>query len=126
MILLTLLAPPVHGTQIVAPGTTGDLVSRVRDITITAVHASDYKGSEESNQYYRDLAYDLYLKQGFEESPEGREFLKCVKEGSSNCSDVAVKGKLVPSFDEYAKQINIFTNSGMKSTCKPAYSEPQQ
>lgn len=121
MILLTLLAPPVHGTQIIPPGSTGDLVSKLRDIIIMAVHSSDYTGSEDFNQYYKDLAYDLYTKQGFDESVEGRAFLKCVSLKSNDCATIGVKGKLVPSFDDYAKQIDTYTNSGMKSTCEPAY-----
>lgn len=121
MVLLTFLAPPVHGTQIIPPGSTGDLVSKLRDIIIMAVHSSDYTGSEDFNQYYKDLAYDLYLKQGFEESVEGREFLKCVTEKANDCAAIAVKEKLVPSFDDYAKQIDLYTTSGMKSSCEPAY-----
>lgn len=120
-ILLTLLAPPVHGTQVFAPGSAGDLVSRLRDIVIMAVHTSDYRGSEDSTKYYRELAYDLYLKNGFDQTTDGQEFLKCVREEANGCAEIAVKGHLVPSFEDYANQVNSFINSGMKSTCEPAY-----
>jgi hypothetical protein len=115
--LLTLMAPPPHGTTVIAPGNSGDLVSRIRDILVMAVHSDGYKSEAAYTRDYRELAYELYINEGFQEIPEGRRFLECVKSGSGNCAEIAVKGKLVPSFDEYASQLDVLARSGMKSTC---------
>ncbi|MCC7305011.1 MAG: hypothetical protein IT558_01995 [Alphaproteobacteria bacterium] len=115
-LLLISLAPPPDMNIIYAPGSSGDYISKLRDITIMSVHSHGYK--EKWFEDYKNLISDLYVQVGFDEISAGKDFLKCVKDTpSANCIDIAVKEKLVPSFEEYASQIDALMKEGMKSTC---------
>ncbi len=115
-ILFYFMIPPPDLTFLYAPGNSGDLVSRQRDITTMAVHSQAYDGPFEPG--YRDLVYERFVSAGFAISLKGDQFLECVKTSGDNCADIAVKAKLVPSFEDFAKQIDAMTAAGMKSTCK--------
>lgn len=104
--------------QLLAPGNTGDLVTKIRDIVIMAVHSEDYKSQSERDDFFRSAAHSFYELYGFKSNPQGEKFMQCVEENlSDNCADIAVKAKLVPSFEEYSKQIDAFLEQGMQSSC---------
>lgn len=115
-ILFFFMIPPPHIPRLTPPGSTGDLVSRKRDIAIMAVHSQAYDGPFERG--YRDLAYDQFVSAGFDYPPGTSDFMKCVKASGDNCADIAVKAGLVPSFEDFAKQIDAMAAAGMKSTCE--------
>lgn len=116
-LLLFIMVPPPDMPHVFAPGNTGDFVSRMRDAEIMAIHSYDYKPNEKVHEAYEDVVYQLGVNAGFADSIEGREFLACVKSKSKSCADIAVKGKLVPSFEDYARQVDALINQGFESTC---------
>lgn len=115
-ILFFFMIPPPDLPFQYAPGNAGDLVSRKRDIVIMAVHSQAYDGPFEPG--YKDLAYDQYLWSGFDQTWPGKKFLECVKTSGENCAQIAVDGELVPSFEDFARQIDALMAAGMKSTCR--------
>lgn len=115
-ILFYLMIPPPDMSFLYAPGNSGDLISRQRDINVMAVHSIDYSGPFEP--HYRELALEQFISAGFDFPPGKSKFLECVKKGGKGCADIAVKARLVPSFEEFARQIDAMTAAGMKSSCR--------
>lgn len=115
----------MHMDQILLPGSGDDYVSRMRNWTIMAVYAQEYYHNMPSNipnhdflLEYRQAMIKIFELAGFREAQGGDEFLSCVEARGGNCSAIAIKNKLVPSFEEYAAQIDAFMVQGMQSRCK--------
>lgn len=122
--LFVSMAPLIHMTPIVPPGSSGDVITQIRHIVILAVHSHNFlvmlpnqkiaiDQVKEVRDTYIKVAYDLYEMVGFNKNTHGKKFLECVKKKSDNCTKIAVDGKLVPSFEEYAKQIDALQNIGI-------------
>lgn len=121
--LFFLMTPPPDMKPLFAPGSSGDRISWQRDVIIMLTHSLGYKGDPDlkDNQldvlaHYND-ALALYKKFGLGSDYKSVEFLKCAQENKDNCAAIAVKNKIVPSFEEYAQQIDLFLEKGMKAHC---------
>lgn len=117
--LYSLFMPPPHMTEITFSGRT-DMVSRLRDISVMAVHSTGVQHSENE-----DSITDVYYE-GFNRFYEelnfsgigGESFLKCLNESRSrSCAQIAVNDNLVPSFEAYAQEIDLLLEQGMKPIC---------
>lgn len=115
--LIVLLIPFPHIDQIFAPGNEGDLISTLRDATIFGIHFAESLDGELLD-IYSDTIFRLAQDMGFEHREEGKKYLACMKEKPfKNCANIAVNGGLIPSFESYAKQIDLFMVNGIKSSC---------
>lgn len=115
--LFFLMAPPPHMKPLLLPGNTGDSVTKFKDAIIMAVHSYPYQFDTDMKETYQNVAHTLYQQAGFEQSSSGRKFLKCLENSENNCAEIAVQERLVPSFEEYAKNIDVFISAGIKSHC---------
>ena len=95
------------------PGRSGDSISRMRDATVLAVHSLGVSGAEGET-------VTSFLK-GLEQygSATAREkFFACASEApSQDCARIAVDEKLVPPFEHYVAEVDLFLAQGQKSTC---------
>ena len=114
--LFIAIAPPPDMQRIIVPGSSGDLVSTLKDITIVSVHSYEYMSNLPEENAYRSMAKHLY-EQTFSQSARGKKFLQCVNNKSQDCAKLAVQENLVPSFEEYAKKIDFYVSAGFKSSC---------
>lgn len=116
--LFILMAPPPKITPIFAPGNSGDLITKIRNIVIMAAHSHDYQGDLSLWPGYKNTTNELYKMVGFNKSVKGKQFLECTKDNKAkDCTEIAVKSKLVPSFEKYAEQMDMFIEDGMRSKC---------
>ncbi|MCG7870491.1 MAG: hypothetical protein JAZ11_00125 [Candidatus Thiodiazotropha lotti] len=116
-----LMVPSPDMAPIYAPGNSGDFMSSIKDIVVVAVHSHDYRTSLSNDDVYSEAAYELYKQVGFDKSFRGRKYLECVKAEKKDCAEVAVEEKLVPSFNDYAAQIDAFIAEGMTITCPASF-----
>lgn len=101
--------------RLTPPGGAGDFASYKRDSLILAVHSTGV--TEHASDYY-DRVIDLYAT--FDHLPSGKAFTKCVETTKSpSCITLAVESRLVPTFEEFSYQIELFAN-GKKSYCASA------
>lgn len=116
--ILFLLNPPPDMGSMKLPGRSGDVVSNIQDLVIFSVHSHEYSGDFPMRDEYKKVAYELYKMVGFEDSVRGKDFLECVQDAeSSECADIAVSNKLVPSFNDYVLQIDALIKQGMGVEC---------
>lgn len=115
LLLVAMMPPPGMGAMTL-PGTSQDYVSRIRDLLIVAVHAEDYSSSATTSDYTKDLE-DLYMTAGFGRAAAGQSFLECRSRREEDCVQHAVKALLVPSFEEFAAQIDKQTLDGAEPRC---------
>jgi hypothetical protein len=111
-------APP-HMTAIKRPGLSQDTFSYMRDLAVFTVYSTGVK--DETSQSVTDNYYKvfdrIYKQLNFKEIGGG-EFIKCVKDTRSNeCTKIAVKNNLVPSFEDYAKEVDLLVKGGGKPKC---------
>lgn len=115
-----LMVSPPHMDIMFAPSASQDYVTKMRNAYIIAVHAYDYDGENLSDEEkeviadYKKTSLSLFKHAGFSEE----KFMACVRKGKSKCSHLAVEEKLVPSFEDYAKEIDALMAQGIKSTCE--------
>lgn len=122
-----LMVSPPHMDIMFAPSTSQDYVSKMRSAIITAAHAYDYSAENSSDEHekqviedYREIAILLFKDAGFSETRR-EKFMACVTEGKQKCTHLAVEEHLVPSFEDYAKEIDALMAKGIKSTCEYDY-----
>jgi hypothetical protein len=113
-----LLPPGSHADVLHMPGRSGDYLTKIRDGLILAAHSS---GVEYENKRYNERHYGITYS-FFSEMPVknigGDTFLKCIAlSQSKDCAQIAVDKKLVPSFENYAAEIDALLTQGMKPSC---------
>jgi hypothetical protein len=120
--LFFLLAVRMHSDVIYPPGRTGDYITHLRDITVFAVHSIGVAHETQTNRQALIETSEAYFSQaGFGAFQRGREFLICVEtKADDSCARLAVQNKLVPSFEEYANELDAIAATGKKSICVPA------
>lgn len=107
-----------YNSKFLLPGESGDLVTKMRNILILGVHSEDYKETSNSDDAVRSVVRSMYKQYEFDARDKGKKFLQCLdSKGTKNCSKLAVEAGLVPSFENYAKQIDAFVNAGMEVQC---------
>jgi hypothetical protein len=105
----TLMMP--HNDVIQMPGSHGDFASRLYDGLILAVHSS---GAQYKKDIYVDLVKGFLSDLGLERT----KFYRCFKdEQTEDCARVAVEEGLVPSFEDFSTDIEMFLAQGKKQTC---------
>lgn len=117
-----LMVSPPHMDILFAPSASQNYVTKMRNATIMAAHAYDYDGESPffgKNEKaaiadYKETAAWLFKHAGFPE----KKFMACVTEGKTKCTHLAVEEKLVPSFEDFAKEIDALMAQGIKSTCE--------
>ena len=104
------LAMP-HNDTLQMPGSGNNFIARMHDGLILAVHSA---GVQYKQEIYVDVAEGFFTDLGLEKT----EFYKCFKQNlSTDCSRLAVEEGLVPSFDEFAANIDFFVEQGRKPQC---------
>lgn len=123
IIFYLMLEPlPDVKARLLAPGNSGDLISLHRDLIMFLVFSEGYNPDEKifNNTWDENLKIETYKMMGFSNHNPGKLFLRCLEKTTpkSTCVKLAVDKNLVPSFDQYAKQIDIFAANGLIATCK--------
>jgi hypothetical protein len=92
------------------PGRSGDTVSRMRDAVILGVHSV---GSEP------DEFVDNFIS-GIRGYPGSDKFLECIHTNrSQECVNILVENRVVPSFEDFASEVDMLMASGKKVSCGP-------
>lgn len=114
--------------QIVPPGRTGDEISLLRDATIMAIHADDFQFDDGDRNdvfaQHKKTLYGTFLDRG---TFSGGAYLACLKAPDNTAADCrkrasayvgeGFKTKLVPAFEDYAREIDAAVSAGMKPHC---------
>ncbi len=110
----------MHGPDMMLPGSTRDALSRFRDIKITGAYAlryrDEYPGTLIDQKYIASLMLD-HIKE-----PNIRTCFE--KDPTQACTQMAVKGGYLPSFQAFAEQVDIFIAAGKKPACR--YDNPKR
>lgn len=119
-----LMVSPPHMDILFAPSASQDYITKMRNAAIIAAHAYDYDGENPFNENekeaiadYKETAVLLFKDAGFFKT-KNEKFMTCVTKGKPKCTHLAVEEKLVPSFEDYAKEIDALMAQGIKSTCE--------
>lgn len=116
-VLLTLIISWPHFMSLTMPGHQSDLVSTTRDGIIMGMHSAGTKfvpnfSTKEQTHPAIDILREL-LNQ-----ISGQKFLACLKQKDSNlCIEEAVEINLIPSFEDYAKEIDTLVAAGYQPQC---------
>ena len=112
------LLPPPYMSIILMPGRSSDYISRTRDALVVSTHSvGGHLDEQQEDDFYYSLLTSLYSELPFR-NIGGAKVLMCLQEKrSSTCADVAVKAKLVPSFDVYAAEVDALVAQGLKAKC---------
>lgn len=104
-----------------------DFASRIRTIIILQIHSAgvqyDETIDEDTKSLYPDLA-EFYEKQiEVWDGMKGGTYMPCIKEASTKesaqrCAQIAVQEKLVPSFEDFAAEVDALIAQGLRLTCK--------
>lgn len=123
LILLSYRIGP-HAMNIILPGEGGDLISGMRNTAILTVYsyAENSSVAKEYSDFYADMISGLSTLFPFN-SPQASEFNKCVSEGGEGCISIAMKDKLVPTFDDFVSEIELFQAGSMSAKCMTATGE---
>lgn len=116
LLFLMILSPP-EMDLLIPPGYTNDIASRNYHLTVLATHLCRYVPSLDEGNSEGSILNDFYIYSHFDESGAGKEFLKSYKAAEKNCADIAVQEGLVPSFDDYTKQIDRMLSLGKVPSC---------
>ncbi len=114
--LAFLSMPLMHSDALFMPGDSGDNISRLRDALILTIHSKGFIFKTEDTAKDGDIYNFMYSR--FIDKYLGRNYFKCMNEkNSQECAKVAVKDKLVPAFEDYAKKIDMLVAQGARPTC---------
>lgn len=92
-----------------------DSASRWRDMSILTIHSSGYEGNIK-NVAPEDPRLTTFVSADFQIIY--RDFLECYQKGDSiQCAEKAVKNKRVPSFSDYAEEIDGLVARGHRAYC---------
>ncbi len=96
--------------HIMMPGRVGDEISLVRDSAILGVYSLEYRS---------DVDIESFLNETIGVVPAGQWFIQCIKEDSiKSCVRAAhSRANLIPSFEEYALEIDTLIAGGAKQKC---------
>lgn len=108
------------------PTSSSDFASLMRDAMIFQVHSAgiqyDETADEDIRSEYSGMA-EFYEKQiSFWDGLNGGSYLACIKKANSRdtaqmCAKTAVQEGLVPSFEDYAKEIDFLIAQGLRPLC---------
>ncbi len=126
LVLLWLIGFRLHSDEIYPPGRSHDKTTLLRDIIILGVHSSGAtfrNFNDDEDPTGKRLLISFFEQAGFSNRPDS--FLTCFKQNpTQKCANIAVKEKIVPSFKEYATEIDAAIALGKKSTCIPFNQRP--
>jgi hypothetical protein len=112
--------PLIHQPTLLAPGMSKEIFERQDELLVLFAHAAGMANTNEgaANSLYADFMYAFnegYLKRiGY----NSNAWMTCMnKEPSPACADILVKDKVIPSFEEYATQIDLRIAQGQKPVC---------
>jgi len=112
--------PLIHLPTLLAPGMSDVFSERQNELNVLLVHAAgpEGKAKEERKSLYADFIdsfNEVYLERiGY----NSNAWMTCMnKEPSPACADILVKDKVIPSFEEYAAQIDLRIAQGQKPVC---------
>lgn len=90
------------------PGRSGDSLSRHRDAIILAVHSVGVKSNEFVDGWYAYIT-------GYQGSSE---FFECIEsDRSQRCGQILVEHRVVPSFENFAAELDMYLENGFKPKC---------
>lgn len=115
--LFVYLLPMMHHDRIIPPGHSDDFITRMRDSLIMSVHSSGVRFEEKSPDegLMEGAIYSIMLRKDLHDH---KSFLDCVAtENSQHCAEIAIQNDIVPSFEEYAAEIETFVGAGAKPSC---------
>lgn len=116
-LIFMLMVPPPDADFLRAPGNSGDYATTMRDALVMAVHSLDFDDHSSERAHYREVTVNLLRSIGRDDSPDVGPVLTCMRRSRTGCSEIAVKEMLVPSFDDYVRQIDALMNGGMTGSC---------
>ena len=91
------------------PGRGMDYISRLRDYQILSVYGLD---SSDEN-FYEFSSYYLSVFNVY------KDFKNCHEQARKKCSSL-LAGGAIPTFEDYAREIDVFLKAGYKPTCSPS------
>lgn len=112
-LIFMLMVPPPDADILYAPGNSGDYATTMRDALVMAVHSFDFEEESRERADYARTALSMFSGK----SGRWERFARCARSGKRGCGDIAVKDKLVPSFEDYALQIDALMDKGMTGSC---------
>lgn len=94
------------------PGTDQSFQSRQRDVVILGIHSI---GVTKQLTHSQETALSLLRDS---EDRRAKKFLACVDQKlSADCAKIAVEEKIIPSFEEYASEVDKAISKGSRPQC---------
>lgn len=103
---------------LVFPGEKNDMISEIRNMLILAVHSGNYAYIQEPP--LKINASEVVYKLVDLKKLDARKFLNCMETNpQEDCSKSAVEDRLVPSFEDFSKQVDMRIKMGERPNCLP-------
>lgn len=113
---LLLQMATMHGPSMDIPSPSTDIETRQRQYLIMAAHSIGTTLTDEHsplNNYNTEMAIAFIRDLG-----GNSDFKECLqKSPSPECVKLGIKNEDIPSFDNFAKEIDLFINAGYKAKC---------
>ena len=122
--MFVLMVPLPDMSSLCVPSYDKDSASYRRDLLIWAAYSLDFVPGDEMGDEYikiRDSYREdtkMWIGDLGKESEKVQNLIKCIESKKNNCTEVAVEYGFVPSFKDYAKQVDALLNVGFLPTEK--------
>ncbi len=125
-ILYTIMTLP-RRTSPLLPLVPTDYISYMRYLMILQVHSAGIQYLENTEEDVKSIYSEMsrfYEKQlGFLDTLSGGTYMSCIKnattlQSAQSCTQTAEKEGLVPSFEDFASEVDIMIAQGLLPSCK--------
>ncbi len=103
------------------PGHSFNYADWIRDSLVLAIHSQGFgelKNEKSKEALNKNLYSQFLLPKNAKVAGPHDKFLDCINDGpSEECTKIAVRDEIVPSFEEYAKSIDALISLGEKPSC---------
>lgn len=116
----------MYSSGMILPGDKGDSISKIRNIAIIGIHSVGVKSEDVPQQnahhdfldgLYKALSKSNFLTLG-EPNSASEDFFECAaRRWTNSCAQIMVENHLIPSFDDFSKEIDLFASQGEKARC---------
>jgi hypothetical protein len=89
------------------PGRGSDYITRLRDYSVLSVYGFQYD----------NIGSRALLKNYIEGLDYSHEFFSCVSEGGVDCASIFARKGIVPDFEDFIREIEVFLNAGYGPIC---------
>lgn len=124
--LYTIMTLP-RGSSPLLPLASRDYISYMRYLIILQVHSAGVQyleGAEEDvKSIYTEMSKFHEKQLGFLDNLSGGNYMPCIKnattlQSTQNCTQIAEKQGLVPSFKDFASEVDAMIAQGLLPSCK--------